>query len=256
MASHQWRGFAMPRLCWLIVSPSWLSMTNEDESGMLSEQKNSHMLLFDLLYIAIKLWLMMHWHSPECWIPSFIICWYLLLLPCLGKSLCCHHSGLLTDWVTERTPALHPSVELEFIAHFCAFIWSSIALFKSMPFTWCVLSLPYGPSYCTHPVVFFPIFFPFFSSQKCFALWGNWTSHLLFSFVDFRLCGLCNCAVASPYITPHCRQSVVLSSKSPDFIELDLGVDFGPVNFTRLHRAWLRCVFWSCKFNQTSKSST
>ena len=61
-------------------------------------------------------------------------------------------------------------VELEFIAHFCAFIRSSIALFKSMPFTWCVLSLPYGPSYCTHPVVFFPIFFPFFSSQKSFAL--------------------------------------------------------------------------------------
>ena len=49
-------------------------------------------------------------------------------------------------------------VELEFIAHFCAFIRSSIALPKSMPFTWCVLSLPYGPSYCTHPVVFFPIF--------------------------------------------------------------------------------------------------
>ena len=118
----------------------------------------------------------------------------------------------------------HIGVELEFIAHFCAFIRSSIALFKSMPFTWCVLSLPYGPSYCTHPVVFFPIFFPFFSSQKCFALWGNWTSHLLFSFVDFRLCGLCHCTVASPYVTPHCRQSVALSSKSPDFIELDLGV--------------------------------
>ena len=64
----------------------------------------------------------------------------------------------------------HLDVELEFIAHFCAFIRSSIALSKSMPFTWCVLSLPYGPSYCTHPVVFFPIFFPFFSSQKCFAL--------------------------------------------------------------------------------------
>ena len=118
----------------------------------------------------------------------------------------------------------HICVELEFIAHFCAFIRSSIALSKSMPFTWCVLSLPYGPSYCTHPVVFFPIFFPFFSSQKCFALWGNWTSHLLLSFVDFRLCGLCHCTVASPYVTPHCRQSVASSSKSPDFIELDLGV--------------------------------
>ena len=56
----------------------------------------------------------------------------------------------------------------------------------------------------------------------------------------FRLCGLCNCTVAFPYVTPHCRQSVASSSKSPDFIELDLGVYFGPVNFTRLHRARLR----------------
>ena len=45
-----------------------------------------------------------------------------------------------------------------------------------------------------------------------------------FSFVNFRLCGLWNCTVASPYVTPHCRQSVASSSKSPDLIELDLGV--------------------------------
>ena len=30
--------------------------------------------------------------------------------------------------------------------------------------------------------------------------------------------------MAFPYVTPHCRQSVAPSSKSPDFIELDLGL--------------------------------
>ena len=50
-----------------------------------------------------------------------------------------------------------------------------------------------------------------------------------FSVVDFRLCGLWNCTVASPYVTPHCRQSVASSSKSLDLIELDLGVYLGPV---------------------------
>ena len=119
-------------------------------------------------------------------------------------------------------------VELEFIAHFCAFIRSSIALSKSKPFTWCVLILSSGLSYCTLSTVFSPPFFVFFSPHKSFAQSGDWTSNLLFSFVDFRLCGLWNCTVASPYVTPHCRQSVASSSKSLDLIELDLGVYFGP----------------------------
>ena len=34
--------------------------------------------------------------------------------------------------------------------------------------------------------------------------------------------------VSQLFLPPHCRQSVVLSSKSPDFIELDLGMYFGP----------------------------
>ena len=40
--------------------------------------------------------------------------------------------------------------------------------------------------------------------------------------------------MASPYITSHCRQSVVSSSKSLDLIELDLGVYLGPVIFLDL----------------------
>ena len=40
--------------------------------------------------------------------------------------------------------------------------------------------------------------------------------------------------MASPYVTPHCRQSVASSSKSLDLIELDLGVYFGPVIFLDL----------------------
>lgn len=71
------------------------------------------------------------------------------------------------------------------------------------------------------------------SPEKCLHCEGIEPHTFCFSFVDFRHCGLWHCTVALPYVTPHCRQSVGSSSKSPDFIELDLGVYFGPVNFTK-----------------------
>ena len=64
-------------------------------------------------------------------------------------------------------------VELDFIAHLCTSIQSSIALSKSKPFTWCVLTFPNGPSYSTLSTVFSPPFFVFFSPHKSFAQSGD-----------------------------------------------------------------------------------
>ena len=78
--------------------------------------------------------------------------------------------GLLLGTFNSKTYCstvhIHHVVERRFIVHLHEFYQSSIALSKSMPFTWCVLSFANKFFYHAQSTVLFPLISAFFSTQE------------------------------------------------------------------------------------------